>query len=155
APLYVVDGVALSSAIERAAVDVESLDIERIEVIEGAAATALYGSRAKNGVISISTARGNGVQPGRPRLSVRDEFGVNRLARRIPIAERSHYFLTNDDGYFIDEAGNVLANPFDGRVIAPDRIMDKPWGPYRTYDNFDTFFDSGRFRGTTITIAQN
>ena len=154
APLYVVDGVALSPRVDRTVVDIESLDVKRVEVIKGAAAVALYGSRANNGVVSISTGRGTGVAPGRPRLTVRSEYGVSGLARRVPTA-RSHYFQTNDEGYLVDGAGNVLANPFEGRVIATDRFMDNPWGPNKLYDNFDAFFGNGQFRGNTFTIAQN
>jgi TonB-dependent SusC/RagA subfamily outer membrane receptor len=53
-PLYVVDGVIISAG---AALDLDALDIEKIEVIKGAAAAELYGSRAAHGVISITTRR--------------------------------------------------------------------------------------------------
>jgi TonB-dependent SusC/RagA subfamily outer membrane receptor len=53
-PLYIVDGVIISAG---AGLDLDALDIEKIEVIKGAAAAALYGSRAANGVISITTRR--------------------------------------------------------------------------------------------------
>ncbi len=53
-PLYIVDGVIVGSS----ALDVDALDIESIEVIKGAAAEALYGARAANGIISIKTKDG-------------------------------------------------------------------------------------------------
>jgi len=153
-PLYVVDGVILSNAFDRTTVDIESLDIESVEVIKGAAAASLYGSRANNGVISITTKRGSEIPQGQTRITARSEFGFNQIAKRIPIA-RHHYFLTNEEGYLVNSSGAVLENPLSGRVTAPDRIMDNPWGPYKTYDNVDRFFKAGQFRGNTFTISQN
>lgn len=154
-PLYVVDGVILSTAFDRTTVDIESLDIESIEVIKGAAAASLYGSRANNGVISITTKRGNDLAQGTTRVSVRSEFGVNTISNMVPLATRAHYFKTNEEGYFVDAAGNVLEDPFSGRVTNDRRMMDVPWGPYPTYDNVDRFFKPGRYQGNTFSIAQN
>lgn len=155
APLYVVDGVILSSAFDRTTVDIESLDIESVEVIKGAAAASLYGSRANNGVISITTKRGNDVQVGQTRITARSEFGFNTIARMVPIARKAHYFQTNEEGYFVDAEGNVLENPLDGRITSTRRIMDVPWGPYKTYDNVDRFFRPGHYTAFTVTMAQN
>jgi TonB-dependent SusC/RagA subfamily outer membrane receptor len=52
-PLYVVDGVIMSGSI----VDLDAMDIGSIEVVKGAAAAGLYGSRAANGVVVITTRR--------------------------------------------------------------------------------------------------
>jgi TonB-dependent SusC/RagA subfamily outer membrane receptor len=72
-PLYVVDGVLVSDAaiptgasgviggqepVLGRVIDLNVIDIERIEVLKGAAATALYGSRGSNGVVVITTKRG-------------------------------------------------------------------------------------------------
>ena len=56
-PLYVVDGVILGSSM----VDIDALNIESIEVVKGASAAALYGARAANGVVSITTHRGRDI----------------------------------------------------------------------------------------------
>mgnify|MGYP001581647179 FL=1 len=72
-PLYVVDGIPISNAITNsrnqrtgrggfdygnAAMDINPEDIEKIEVLKGAAATSLYGARAANGVVIIVTKKG-------------------------------------------------------------------------------------------------
>lgn len=54
-PLYLIDGMILSAS----SIDVDALDIESIEVVKGAAAASLYGSRASNGVVQITTRWGN------------------------------------------------------------------------------------------------
>jgi TonB-dependent SusC/RagA subfamily outer membrane receptor len=51
APLYIVDGIVVSNAL----MNLDALDIESIEIVKGAAAVQLYGSRAANGVINITT----------------------------------------------------------------------------------------------------
>jgi TonB-dependent starch-binding outer membrane protein SusC len=52
-PLVVVDGIAVGHSVG----DIDPMDVERIEVLKGAAASALYGSRAHGGVIEITTKR--------------------------------------------------------------------------------------------------
>nr|WP_321356953.1 SusC/RagA family TonB-linked outer membrane protein [uncultured Draconibacterium sp.] len=68
-PLYIIDGVVVNNEsrelinlggyTQNRLVDIEPQDIERIEVIKGAAAAAIYGSRASNGVVQIWTKRGS------------------------------------------------------------------------------------------------
>ncbi len=78
-PLYVVDGVILGSSM----VDIDALDIESIEVLKGAAAGALYGTLAANGVVSITTQRGRDIPEGDTRITWRSEFGRNGIANTI------------------------------------------------------------------------
>lgn len=94
-PLYIIDGVIIdnngdqqlnlgyrSNASNRLA-DLDPNDIERIEVLKGAAAAALYGSRANNGVVQIFTKRG---RIGEPQITVSSRFGRSELERRIDFA---------------------------------------------------------------------
>ncbi len=86
-PLYVVDGVILAGARTN---DIDGLEIETIEVVKGAAAAALYGSRAANGVISITTQRGAGIPEGETRFRFRTEVGTSmpRMRDQIVAAGR-------------------------------------------------------------------
>src|SRR5690606_13640634 len=68
-PLIVVDGVILGETLS----DIDASDVESIEVVKGAAAASLYGSRASSGVIQITTARGRDVSENDTRISVRTE----------------------------------------------------------------------------------
>jgi TonB-linked SusC/RagA family outer membrane protein len=89
-PLYIVDGVVLGSSIA----DINPADIESVEVVKGAAASTLYGSRAAAGVISITTRRGSldGI-----RFTARSEYGLNDIERDFGIA-RNHPFLLDESG---------------------------------------------------------
>ncbi len=78
-PLYVVDGVIIA---DRSVLDVEALDIKRIEVIKGAAAEELYGKRAAGGVVSIFTQGGVHVISALGAESITEVFEA-RQARRM------------------------------------------------------------------------
>ena len=152
-PLIVVDGVILASTFSRSSADLESLDIESIEVVKGAAAASLYGSRAANGVIQIRTKRGTHLEEGKTRVTVRSEYGQNSLARTISRAKHHHY-LINEAGEWVDSLGVVV--PREKRVERPahERFVDQPF-PGKIYDHIEQFFDPGSYASHSISIAQN
>jgi TonB-dependent SusC/RagA subfamily outer membrane receptor len=93
-PLYIVDGVIVDNSsatlrdlgsrgnVQNRLADLNPADIERIEVIRGAAAAALYGSRANNGVVQIFTKRGTA---GRSRISFQTRVSQNELPQKLRI----------------------------------------------------------------------
>lgn len=91
-PLYIVDGVVLGSSIA----DLNPADIESVEVVKGAAASTLYGSRAASGVIAITTKRGPLNSDG-VRFNARVEYGANDIESDFGIA-RYHTFLMDETG---------------------------------------------------------
>jgi TonB-dependent SusC/RagA subfamily outer membrane receptor len=92
-PLYIVDGVIVDNSSAQLSdlgirsnpqnrlADINPADIERIEIIRGAAAAALYGSRANNGVVQIFTRRGTS---GKPRYTYTTRFSSNQLREQQP-----------------------------------------------------------------------
>ena len=117
-PLYVVDGVIISNvaipsnqnAVTRAGsgsnassaqdapvnrvVDLNPADIENIEILKGASASAIYGSKASNGVIIITTKRG---REGRPQINFTQRFGFFDLSEKLG-------FRTFEDAAEVDAA---------------------------------------------------
>ena len=85
-PLYVVDGVPFTAAISNINMD----DVESISILKDAATTSLYGSRAANGVVMITTKRG---RKGRSNASVKVNTSVT--SRAIPDYDR-----VNADEYY-------------------------------------------------------
>ena len=77
-PLYVVDGIPLSSGID----DINPNDIVSMEVLKDASATAIYGSRGANGVVLISTKRG---KAGATVVSVDSYYGFNQELGTIEV----------------------------------------------------------------------
>ncbi len=112
-PLYVVDGVAYSGNINAIA----SSDIESMTVLKDASATALYGSRAANGVIVITTKKG---QSETGKVSFRASLGFASLAVPLPDALSPNEYATAtwralynqniDAGYSKSEAGSLAAS---------------------------------------------
>jgi TonB-linked SusC/RagA family outer membrane protein len=106
-PLYVIDGVivsnstvnvsqtALGNQVGEAAVgnnrlvDINPADIESLNVINGAAAAAQYGSRASNGVVLITTKKG---KAGAPKITFSTSFTVNELRKKVPISTYGKQF---------------------------------------------------------------
>lgn len=74
APLYILDGIPVSSSVFSS---INPSDIENISVLKDASSTAIYGSRAANGVIFITTKRG--LASEKPSVSVRAQYGISML----------------------------------------------------------------------------
>ncbi|WP_342644851.1 SusC/RagA family TonB-linked outer membrane protein [Mucilaginibacter sp. CSA2-8R] len=89
-PLYIVDGVIVNNSStelvdlggysQNRLVDINPADIDRIEIIKGAAGAAIYGSRASNGVVQIFTKRG---KSGKPVVAVSTQFRSNTLRKKL------------------------------------------------------------------------
>src|SRR5690606_22859743 len=77
----------------------------------------------------------------------------NSLPRRISLAKHHHY-LTNEQGQYVDEDGNVVSR--EDRVMRPasERFLDVPYADPTT-DHVDAFFDPGQYRTNSITMARN
>jgi len=153
APLIVVDGVIQTQAFTGSSADLESMDIESIEVVKGAAAASLYGSRASSGVIQIRTKRGAGIGTGTTLWNFRSEMGTNSLAGKLKWA-RAHYYQTDASGQYIDASGKV--------VQRAQRIARPAWQRFQdvayydpVYDPVALFFDPGEFSKNSLSIGQN
>ena len=114
-PLYIVDGVIINNATTRVTntsanydgqnfigtigqnrlADINPNDIERIEVLNGAAAAAIYGSRANAGVVQIFTKRGS---TGAPVVSVSTSVMVSSLRKSVPVNQSPTKFGGPTDG---------------------------------------------------------
>ncbi len=152
-PLIVVDGVLQTDAFGAASADLQSMDIESVEVVKGAAAASLYGARAAAGVIQITTRRGSGLADGTTRFSVRSEYGANSLNSPVTWAQK-HFYRVNEAGQYVNAAGTVV--PRELRVEEPAfrRFQDNDY-PDQVYDQVDRFFNPGSFARNSLNIAQN
>lgn len=104
-PLYVVDGVPISGGIR----DFSPNDIESMQVLKDASAGAIYGSRAANGVIIITTKRGTKDRP--LSISLDSYYGVQNIAKKIPVTDRTGYQLLNNEMQANNPAGPLPPVP--------------------------------------------
>jgi TonB-linked SusC/RagA family outer membrane protein len=146
-PMYIVDGVILAAGTS----DIETLDIATIEVIKGASAASLYGSKAANGVISITTNRGSDIAQGSTQFKSRQEYGFNTVAKAYNKVQH-HNYLVNANGEYIDTLGNVV--PRLQRRLDTIPIIDNV---YRDplYDHEKQFFQTPRSLSSNLTLSQN
>lgn len=164
-PLFVVDGVILGTGVE-AAQDIESLDIESIEVVKGAAGAALYGSTAAAGVIHITTRRGRDLPIGPARIQARTEYGFSQLANTRPTLARHHVYNINKGEEYIDANGDLvrpgdfiqrdgtLAKNYNQWVFDLRDVMEHTYNS-KLYDHIDALFQPDRFLTNNVTISQN
>ena len=91
-PLFVVDGLALDNASSGGAINplnfMNPQDIESIDVLKDASATAIYGSRGANGVVLITTKKG---KAGVSSLNYSVSYGTSSLARAIGVFSADEY----------------------------------------------------------------
>ena len=96
APLYIIDGFPSESSFANA---INPADIESIDVLKDASATAIYGARGANGVIVINTKRGT---EGRPTVNFSASFTLNRIANKIDLMDS--YDFVKLQGELLDES---------------------------------------------------
>ncbi|KLT64685.1 SusC/RagA family TonB-linked outer membrane protein [Pedobacter sp. BMA] len=189
-PLYVVDGLPINSAVDigtgnsvtgsdyaNRGVDIDPNDIETINILKGQAASALYGMRANNGVIIITTKSGKGAAKGKPiityntnvtfdKVSVlpdfQSEYAQGSAGKFAPSASTSWGPLVGDlanDATYGGNTNNTYTNgstAFAGKYYVPQRAAAglDPWATPQTYNNVDDFFNTGHTYTNSINVVQ-
>ena len=140
-PLYVIDGVPISKSdasynysgefVQDPLSLINPSDIESMDVLKDAAATAIYGSRAANGVIIINTKKG---KTGKLRFSITNLTGVHTMPKRLVLLNSEQYIAlqteavnnyNNDFGYTSTSPGYISIDKVLGNV--PDPLKDIGW----------------------------
>ncbi|MCS6807470.1 MAG: SusC/RagA family TonB-linked outer membrane protein [Candidatus Kapabacteria bacterium] len=149
-PLYIVDGVLINNDsrelvdlggyAQNRLVDINPNDIERIEILKGAAAAAIYGARANNGVVQIFTKRGSS---GVPTVTFSTRVNTDELRQKIAWNQEPRRVINNQI---------VTQNP-DGTPIRrydlQDMIFRRAWGT----DNYLSV--AGGSQGTKYFFSGN
>jgi TonB-linked SusC/RagA family outer membrane protein len=129
-PLYVVDGFPISS--------IQSLnpnDVETIDVLKDASATAIYGSRGSNGVVIINTKRG---KSGKAVINFNYQLGFQKIAKRpvyqTGLEEAQHYYdgVRNRN---LDEGNDVSGPATAWKSPVPQTIVDVLSGKITTNED--------------------
>jgi TonB-linked SusC/RagA family outer membrane protein len=105
-PLYVIDGVPIKDGLA----SISPNDIESMSVLKDAASATIYGARASNGVVLVTTKKG---RPGKPRLTLNGYSGVQTPGHYVKMADTKQYV----------NAFNIAATN-DGRAPIPAGMLD-------------------------------
>lgn len=165
-PLYVIDGVPLtdtrpssrsaSGANGDGSYDygnglnyINPNDIESITVLKGTAASALYGSQAKNGSIMITTKRG---KAGKLKVDLTSTYNVSQVGK-VPDYQKS--FGQGWDGIFILSENGSWGPRLDGKDRLWGAIVDNSQliKPFSFHDNVRDFYDWGNESNNTISLS--
>ncbi|MEN0002577.1 MAG: SusC/RagA family TonB-linked outer membrane protein [Bacteroidota bacterium] len=150
-PLFIVDGVVISNSTTNVTntnvsagsarpgtnrmADINPNDIESVEVINGAAAAAIYGSRASNGVVLITTKKG---QAGEPVFSYSTGLNVNELREQVYINLRGEQFGSAEQRlYPIAGTDPNTGGLTVGRNFSTDKV------PVQRFNYQDEVFQTG------------
>lgn len=100
-PLVVIDGFPTTSGLASISPD----EIENITVLKDAASASLYGSRAANGVILVTTKSAKGVSAGKPRIDFSAYFGIDKVSNQgRPDLMNAQEFAQFKKEYYEDQA---------------------------------------------------
>lgn len=133
-PLYVIDGVP-SGGLN----NIDPKDIESVDVLKDAASSAIYGSRAANGVILVTTKKGSA---GKLSVNIDSYYGVQKAWNELDLLKRDQYLQYGTD--LINNAGGALPYRFSH--------MDEPLytGTTQTYAQTETDWQNEVFRSAPI-----
>ncbi len=189
-PLYVVDGMPIASTADvstgqsvtgsdfsNRGADIDPNDIASITVLKGQAAAALYGIRASNGVIIITTKSGQGLAKGKPQITVSTNNTVDVIAR---YPELQNIYAQGTGGKYSPnssfswgplitalpqsasyggETSNAYTDKYGihpGMYYVPQRAnagLD-PWTTPHVYNNVKDFFREGFTTSNMFNVAQ-
>lgn len=159
------------------AVDIDPNDIESINILKGQAAAALYGIRASNGVIIITTKSGKGLDKGKPQISFSSNISFDVVGRTpeqqmlyaqgsggkyIPTSGQSWGPLISElpnDATYGGNTDNQYTQQYgkhEGKYYVPQLAAAglDPWATPQAYNNIKDFFRTGTTWNNSFNIAQ-
>ena len=135
-PLYVIDGFPTAGTNPTI---LNNADIETIEVLKDASATAIYGSRGANGVVLITTKRG---KAGKTQVDYEGSFSVQTLRKKLDLLNASEYIK-----FYNEQAANdKVTTPY----FTPDQISAAGQGGY---DWQGSIFQKAPIQSHALTVS--
>lgn len=187
-PLFVVDGVPIDNDYagsyyvdhSNRAIDLNSDDIESVTVLKGASAAALYGIRAANGAIIVTTKSGKGKGDIRKKITLNTSVGFD-IVNKLP--EKQRKYAQGSGGLYADDVntswgpnidtlrwdGNTSLDPNTdqplplyakdqhGRIVSQSNYYGtSSWNqlqPVVPYNNVDNFFETAIKHNTHLSMS--
>lgn len=114
-PLYIVDGMPIDGGLDY----LNPSDIQSIEVLKDAASGAVYGARAANGVVLVTTKKG---KEGRAKVTYDFSYGWQSVGKKVKVLNGAQYMMMKQEGYL--NAGQSI----------PSQVQGDPWSQGEGYD---------------------
>ena len=145
APLYIVDGFPTESSV---ATTISSADIESIDILKDASATAIYGARGANGVIVITTKKG---QEGKPKISFSASFTGSKIANKVDLMNAHDFVSLQTEIY--DMTGN--SNIYLPKGVEIDSYLPKNLTENKVeqYDWQDAIYRTSLTQNYSISLS--
>jgi TonB-dependent starch-binding outer membrane protein SusC len=157
-PMILLDGIEVRST------SLESLDlsnIERVEVIQGAASASIYGAQGANGVIQLFSKKG---KQGKISIDISSSIAQNELLNIGGVQKsKFHSFNVNANNEVVRSTGTVLAfDPVTGsylnnpvfNLISPTSIANKAYDKNLLwYDHYKMFFQKAKVYNNSVSIT--
>ncbi|MBK8884232.1 MAG: TonB-dependent receptor [Bacteroidales bacterium] len=157
-PLYVIDGVIMDNMSS-----LSPNDVENISVLKDAASSAIYGARAANGVVLITTKRGS--KSGAPVISFETYAGVQQYSDLKPeLLNSSQWLMLDEESYrnagpaAYDQSPYGTQNPVDMNLFMVNgKLVNTDWlsvvGQPGRIQNYDLSISGGNEKSTYSTSA--
>ena len=114
-PLYVIDGFPVEDPTVGGSINPN--DIESIDVLKDASATAIYGARGANGVIIITTKKG---VAGAPKVTYDGSYGVQRVIHKIPMMDAYEFVRLQQEINSTDPTAGGYLSTYNGKTYTLD-----------------------------------
>lgn len=134
-PLYIVDGFPVDNIL-----NISSSDILSMDILKDASSASIYGVRAANGVILITTKKG---KEGKPRIGVESYVGVKTILNKVRMANTSQYIE------YFNQNQQVLMDGGDQNAYLLQGAANQP---YQT-DWYDELIETGLSTNTVVSLS--
>jgi len=143
-PLYVIDGFPVEDP--KAGSSINPNDIESIDILKDASATAIYGARGANGVVIITTKKG---KSGQLSINYDGSFGVQRITRTIPLMNAFEFVRLQSEVWNATEMSNSgYFKTVDGKTYSLADYANVP-----QYDWQDMIFHDAKQQNHSLTLT--
>lgn len=153
-PLYVIDGIARESGLQ----GINPEDVQSVQILKDASATAIYGSRGSNGVVLITTKNG---REGQTKVSFDAQVGVSNVAKRYDTLSPYEFATAYNEVHantFNDESLKAFKNGTKGTNWQDAMFQTGITQDYKialsSGNTTNQYYISGNYMGQTGTVIQ-
>jgi TonB-linked SusC/RagA family outer membrane protein len=137
-PLYIVDGIPVESGLE----NLSPNDIENITVLKDASSAAIYGSRANNGVVLVTTKKG---EEGASKVQYNTQIGFQQHGRLTPMVNTAQYI----DIYNEATRNDNLVTPTQRPLIEGNYLLDN----FADVNHLEEIFRTAPLQSHELTLS--